>query len=103
MGLFIFIFVWLLLGFIGSSLSVYHSIILHGYWYTVAGDSVDEDVRVIYCRIFIGPFTLFYAVFHYFTEKEAGKRIFGLFNVFNVKKLRAMHRDNVLHEARRLE
>lgn len=90
------IFVWFSFGLAGVSISIYHSIHLHGYWYTVAGDNVDEDIKIIYYRILAGLGAFGYAIYHYSTEKYAGKRVFGLFNIFNVRKLKQMHRDNVM-------
>lgn len=94
---FIAIFIWILLGFIGVSIAMYRLIYFDQYWYIRAGNSVNEDVKTLYLNILTGPVVFFRAIWAIFTKEYAGKKIFGLFNIFGSKKLKQMHKKNVLH------
>jgi hypothetical protein len=90
------VLVWILLGCVGVSMRVYHSIMFYGHWHTPK-NNIKGDVESIRVQILEGPRQFIHAIWEVFTEKEAGNLIFGFYNIFSGKKLRAMHRGNVLH------
>jgi hypothetical protein len=88
------ILVWLSMGCVGISMRVYHSIMFYGHWHTPK-NNIKGDVESIRVQILEGPRPFVHAIWEVFAEKEAGKRVFGFYNIFSSKKLKQMHRHNV--------